>query len=174
MTPSSQPELILSGGAIRVFGDIGQQLPSRPTWNDATGWKGKYVNIPIPGEVVAESFLGDQYLVVDLLVARWDPESGDTEPTGLSLDDWIARMREDASTEVPVWLLSEFERSNGSLAVTEHLAPRLPFILGGEFEVDNLYAADAVKDLEWRAQLAVQLRDLPDGAEVKLHVRWEA
>jgi hypothetical protein len=53
------------------------------------------------------------------------------------------------------------------------LAPKVPFVLGGEFELGNMYAADAGSDLAWRAQLAQQIRDLPDGAEVTLHVRWE-
>ena len=171
----SERELILGGGAIRVFGDVGEQLPSRGDWNDPTGWKSKYVapGIAVPGAIIAEGFLGDQYAVVDALVVRWDPETGETESTGMSADSWYAQMREDASSLELVWLLEEWERSNGPLPVTQHLAPKLFFVLGGAFEVDNLYAADAESDLASRAQLARQIRDLPDGAEVKLNVQWE-
>ena len=169
----SQPELILGGGAIRVFGDIGERLPARAQWNDPAGWKSNYGDIPIPGEVLAEGFLGDQYLLVDRLVVRWDPETGETEPTGMRLDEWIQAMREDASSQEPVWLLEAWEESNGPLPVTQHLAPKQPFVLGGAFEVDNLFATDANSDFAWRGQLALQIGDLPDGAEVKLHVRWE-
>ena len=68
----SEPELILGGGAIRVFGDVAERLPSRGDWNDPTHWKGNYADagIPVPGEVIAESFLGDQYVIVDSLVVR--------------------------------------------------------------------------------------------------------
>ena len=171
----SPAELILGGGAIRVFGDVGEQLPSRRDWNDPTGWKSKYAaaGIAVPGEIIAEGFLGDQYAVVDSLVVRWDPETGETESTDIPADAWIAGVREDASSQEPVWLLEEWERSNGPLSVTKHLAPKLFFVLGGEFEVENLYSADAASDLAWRAQLAHQIRDLPDGAEVKLHVRLD-
>ena len=106
-------------------------------------------------------------------MVRWDPETGDTEPTGVPTEDWVAQIRADASTQEPVWLLEEWEQSNAPLLVTQHLAPKHPFVLGGAFEVENLFATDALSDLAWRAQLAIQLRDLPDGAEVKLAIRWE-
>jgi hypothetical protein len=174
LSSQGDPEQILGGGAVRVFGDVGEKLPSRAAWNDPIGWKREFGAILPAGEIFAESFLGDQYVVVEELVSRWDPETGEAEPTGLSLSAWIERVRSDAADQQPVWLLEAWEQANGGLPVTHHLAPKVPFVLGGEFEVDNLCSVDAASDLAWRAQLALQIRDLPDGAEVKLHVRWEA
>ncbi len=166
-------EQILGAGAIRVFGDLGEYLPSRSVWNEASGWKRHYTDVPVPDVVIAESFLGEQYAVVDSVVVRWDPETGETESKGLSEGGWIAAMEDDPSVDAPVWLLQAWELANGALPLTQHLAPKVPFVLGGEFELGNMYAADAGSDLAWRAQLAQQIRDLPDGAEVTLHVRWE-
>jgi hypothetical protein len=42
--------------------------------------------------------------------------------------------------------------------------------LGGEFAVENLYAADALELMRFRGLLARQIRDLPDGAHVTLKV----
>ena len=86
---------------------------------------------------------------------------------------WIAAAREDPSSQVPTWLLEDWERANGPLAVSEHLAPKHPFVLGGEYKVENLYAVEAESDFAFRSQLAQQIRDLPDGAEVKLRVTWD-
>jgi hypothetical protein len=50
------------------------------------------------------------------------------------------------------------------------LIPKVPFVLGGEYSVDNLYDADAVSALLYRGDVAAQIRHLPDGATVKLRV----
>jgi hypothetical protein len=44
----------------------------------------------------------------------------------------------------------------------------VPFVLGGEFVLDNMYMADAVEGMRFRADIARQIKDLPDGAEIKL------
>lgn len=43
-------------------------------------------------------------------------------------------------------------------------------MLGGEFVLDNLYLADAVEGMKLRADIASQIRDLPDGAQIKFSV----
>ena len=41
---------------------------------------------------------------------------------------------------------------------------------GGEFALANLYPADAVKAMQYRGDLAVHLRDVPDGGQIELKV----
>jgi hypothetical protein len=43
-------------------------------------------------------------------------------------------------------------------------------VLGGGYEVANLYAHDATRGMQLRGELAVQLRDLPEGANVRLTI----
>lgn len=59
---------------------------------------------------------------------------------------------------------------HGVLVEGQRLVPKLPFVAGGEFEVDNLYAADAVEGMRARGNLAVQIRDLPDGAQISYRI----
>jgi hypothetical protein len=40
-------------------------------------------------------------------------------------------------------------------------------VTGGAFEIDNLCSADAVEGMRARGSLAVQIRDLPDGAKIR-------
>jgi hypothetical protein len=46
------------------------------------------------------------------------------------------------------------------------LVPKIPFVLGGEFGVDNVFALEATKGMRLRGELAVQIRDLPNGTKI--------
>ena len=69
-------------------------------------------------------------------------DTGDSESLGLGWDDSLALVQSDPDELVPVWLLRDWESRNRALLPTEHLAPKQPFILGGEYTVANLAAAD--------------------------------
>lgn len=42
-----------------------------------------------------------------------------------------------------------------------------PFVMGGDFSLDNLYVADAVEGMRLRADIADKIKNLPDGTQVK-------
>jgi hypothetical protein len=50
------------------------------------------------------------------------------------------------------------------------LMPQIPFVLGGRFSLSNLFALDAVRAMKTYANLALQIKDLPDGATVNFRV----
>lgn len=56
------------------------------------------------------------------------------------------------------------------MPIGSRLLPKQLFVLGGSFDVDNLYALDAVKGMQLRAEIARQIRDLPDGTSVTLRL----
>jgi hypothetical protein len=50
------------------------------------------------------------------------------------------------------------------------LVPKVPFVLGGEIEPGNVYSLNAKEGMRVRGELAVQIRDLPDGARVHYRI----
>ena len=50
------------------------------------------------------------------------------------------------------------------------LVPVTPFALGGEFNLQNLQALDAVKGMQLRADIWRQTRHLPDGTKVQFKI----
>lgn len=64
----------------------------------------------------------------------------------------------------------EWQSRYGVLAENTRLTPKIPFVLGGEFSIDNLYMLDSVKSMRLRADLALQLLNLPDGASVRYKI----
>jgi hypothetical protein len=47
------------------------------------------------------------------------------------------------------------------------------FITGGSFTVDNLASIDAAVGMRFRGEIAVQIKDLPDGATIDLQFTEE-
>lgn len=66
--------------------------------------------------------------------------------------------------------MHKWQATNGRVLEGQRLAPAIPFILGGEFSVDNLRAQQSVTAMRYRGSIAVQIRDLPDGGTVKLGI----
>ncbi len=166
-------EELFDGQAIRVFGTTPHFLRSLAEWNEPALWRAEYDGLADGPEFLAETFLGEQFRLVDQQIVRWNLVTGETESTSRSWDEWLDFVRGDPGSEVPRWLLHDWESVNRPLEPFEHLAAKRPFVLGGKYDVDNLYATDSVANLRWNAQLARQMRDIPDGAEVRVSIRWE-
>jgi hypothetical protein len=56
------------------------------------------------------------------------------------------------------------------ISVMMRLVPRIPFVLRGKFSVQNLHALDSVVAMRMRGSVAVQVKDLPDGAKVRFKI----
>lgn len=69
-----------------------------------------------------------------------------------------------------IGLKQEFEKKNNTTLGFHRLVPIKPFAIGGEFEVENLYALDFFKTLSYNCNLAKQFRSIPDGEYVKIVV----
>ena len=107
----------------------------------------------------------------DGTIFRLDPESGAFEARWSSLDSWCDWL------EVQGWIegevLTEWEAMNGPIGMAERLLPRVPFVLGGVADVDNLVAAPWALALEEYRWLRGQLQAYPEGTRVRLH-GWSA
>ena len=163
-------EEVIAGGAIRVFGLTGTLLPSVSAWNDPDLWRAAFDGLADGTPFFAENFLGEQYRIVEGEVTRWDPDTCDHELCGADLDGWLARVRADPAGAAPLWMHEEWEATHGALSTQNHLAPRVPYVLGGEYSLDNVRDLDSVTDLRLRATLATRIRDLPDGASIEFDV----
>ena len=58
--------------------------------------------------------------------------------------------------------------ANGPILQGQRLAPAVPFVLGGSFEVGELRAKSDLELARFRADIFSQIKDLPDGATIKL------
>lgn len=138
-------------------------------WNENSLWRNRYKNLANDCVFFAEDVFGGQFCIKDSRVYTFDPETGFLEYLADGIDSWAQVLINDYEVLTGYPLAHQWQIKNGQIPAGKRLLPKLPFILGGEFEIDNLYLADAVKGMISRANIANQIKDLPDGAKIKFN-----
>lgn len=89
---------------------------------------------------------------------------------GNSFSDFILKLNDDSDyyTGLPYYL--KWIEQNSKLELNDRLCPKVPFVLGGEFEIDNFYSLDMEKNIEFNASIATQIINLPDGSPIKYKI----
>ncbi len=139
-------------------------------WNEKSLWRDWYKGLTDGLLFFAEDIFGGQFAIRGNEIISFDPESGEMEVLAASLEGWAAELLLNYPRLTGYPLAHSWQLLNGPVPHGKRLLPKIPFILGGKYEVDNLYAVDAVKGMRYRGELWEQLRDLPDGAQVRLKV----
>lgn len=141
-------------------------------WNMDVLWRNEFGSTADGLLFFAEDVFGEQFALSGGKVWRFNPESGEREAIAHSLDEWAGKILANYSLETGYQLAHEWQQEKGQLVEGHRLIPKVPFIMGGKYETDNLFALDAVKGMRYRADIWKQIKDLPDGATVQLKVLW--
>ena len=157
--------------ALHVF-PIGRSrdLQNLRAWNEQALWVSAYDGLADGLFFFAEDVFGGQFAIKDNEVWTFDPETGEKEAIASSLEGWAQALVEDYETLTGYPLAHEWQAKYGTIAPGDRLIPKVPFVLGGNFDIANLHALEATKGMLFRASIAVQIRDLPDGAQIHLKV----
>lgn len=139
-------------------------------WNDDSSWRKEYGDLVQGYLFFAEDIFGVQFALCNRGVRKFNPEFGEFEDFVSNLEEWAAKILEDYNYETGYQFAHDWQLQNGPLPTGKRLLPKIPFVLGGAYEVENLYAADPLKGMMFRADIWRQIRDLPDGSQVKLKV----
>ena len=139
-------------------------------WNSESLWRCDYGEITNGYIFFAEDIFGEQFAMSHDGIFRFSPETAEYELLAESLEGWAGIILNDYEVETGYELASQWQKQNRPLDLGQRLLPKTPFILGGEYEVSNLYALDAVLGMKLRADIWNQVKNLPDGAKVELKV----
>lgn len=155
---------------FRVFGSEGDELvPSVNQWN-ASPWKEDYGPQIAKVVFIGEDVFGDQYgyrFGETREFVKFFCEGGDVE----AIPDGINWFIEALLDPFGIGALDKFLISQShDLAMTpnadEHLAFKVPLIVGGKREVSNLVVESTAMHLGLLAQLTRRNRELPEGARI--------
>ena len=158
--------------ALHVFasGDQRAAGDSLEAWNAPTTWRAGYDGLADGFVFFAEDVFGSQFAIRNERVYVFDPETGSAEPMASSVEDWADQLLSDYEVLTGFPLAHRWQQANGPIPAGQRLVPKIPFVLGGDFEISNVYLVDAREGMRLRSELAVQIRDLPDGAQVQYRV----
>jgi hypothetical protein len=160
--------------AVHVFPWAAADVMDVCTWNATETWKAIYDGAADEYLFFAENGLGDQFGLHAEGIVRFNPETTEVEHVASSIEEW-AQLLLDDYRNLEHWqtawpLVHDWQVRNGPLPVGKHLIPIIPFILQGEFSVENLMAIDCVEGMRIRAGIWRQTRDLPSGTRVEIQV----
>jgi hypothetical protein len=140
-------------------------------WNSPTLWKDSYDQV-FDNNIVffAEDLFGGQFCIRAEAVWLFDPELGEYQRNADSLEAWATEIVDNPEIRTGFPLVLQWQVSHGALENGCRLVPKLPFFVGGKFEVENLYACQEVTGMRFRGAIAKQARDLPDGSQISFRV----
>jgi hypothetical protein len=158
---------------VRAFGSH-DSYPGLLEWNDLQGWRRHYPSVPRDVLFFAEDALAGQFGISPNGIGRLDPESGKYASHSSMLDEWASRVLENYNFETGWELAHKWQMAHRPLKLGERLVPKQPFVLGGEFESDNLLAVLAGEAMERFGRLYQAIRNTPDGQRVTLDFWFKA
>jgi hypothetical protein len=137
-------------------------------WNDESLWRNQYVEDLAGALFFAEDLFGGQFCIRDGEVWTFEPETGAFEQMSPTIGDWGLEILADSDLRTGRPLADEWRTKEHALQTGRRLLPKRPFVLEGKYEIDNLYSIGDVEGMRFRASIANQIRDVPDGSTVEI------
>jgi hypothetical protein len=161
--------------ALHVFplkSDITETM-TLEDWNSQTLWRSAYDDLTKGLLFFAEDVFGDQFCMssCQCSVLRFDAERGETAAMADSIEKWADAILSDYAVQTGWPLAKEWQEKNGALPLGARLQPKIPFVYGGEYALDNLWQGDAVEGMLFKGEIALKIRNLPPGTQIRFEVK---
>lgn len=140
------------------------------TWNSVSLWRSGYGELTQGLLFFAEDSFGHQFAIRDSSIVSFNPETAEATGLASSLEDWAERILDDYEALTGYPLVHQWQQRHGPIPRDHRLTPRLPFIVGGDYSLSNLYLARSVSLMRFNASLAQQIKNLPDGVPISLKI----
>jgi hypothetical protein len=138
----------------------------RDAWLGADAFHRLYPDVTADDVPFAEDSLGDQFLLRDDIVWRLFAETGEMESLEAPLDEFLESVQKDPVEELALHPLMQFQEDGGKLPPGKLLAAYPPFCSEESADGVSLAAVPSAERRRALADLARQIRELPDGGEL--------
>lgn len=157
--------------ALHVFpSNSCQQEIGLENWNESALWRSEYNGMADDCLFFAEDVFGGQFCIRGNKVYTFDPETAALHYLADDIEGWAKTIISDYELLTGYQLAHHWQKQHGQLLVGKRLLPKIPFVAGGGFELNNLYLGNAVEGMRFRAHIANQIKDLPDGSQIKINI----
>jgi len=157
--------------ALHVFPITEDSGSGLEGWNAEPLWRGEYGECTQGLLFFAEDIFQDQFCLREDGVFRFYAETGETALLAPSIEAWAELILDDYREQTGWPLAHDWQAANGPLPRGKRLIPKIPFVLSGEYALDNLWAGNPIEGLSFKASIYKTTRDLPDGTKLKLKVK---
>lgn len=140
-------------------------------WNKKMLWISYYEDMAMDALYFAEDIFGGQFCLRKDGVYYFDPETAEFNKQAATINDWCKLILSDYRIITGYPLAHSWQKINGFIPSGFRLVPKIPFIVGGAYDLDNLYLCCSYESLRTRADLALQIRDMPDGSNIQIVVK---
>lgn len=139
----------------------------------------EYVNALLKqeyGEIIngllafGEDVFGNQFCfdtINNNTIIFFDSETGEKTVIATGFINWVQVLQDRLEYYTGINILREWNL-NSPLEINQRLFPKKPFVMGGDFTVNNLYSAAFPSYIKAYANIARQIYNLPEGTPVKL------
>lgn len=115
---------------------------------------------------------GNPFAFNDDNVVFFNLESGEKEIIAKNFDNWIKELDDDIDYYTGKSLADKLnDYQNNELSKGKRLCPKYPFILGGEYNMNNLVLKDYLENISFNADIAKQVYSLPEGSQIKIKIK---
>ena len=153
--------------ALHVFSEQSSQPAiGMVDWNDSELWKKGYQGMADNLLCFAQDIFANQFCVRNDDIVVFHCESGSVEYFADSLDDWAQKILGDFEFLTGYTFARDWQKLHGRLPLPQRLCPNLPFMLGGEYDVENMRAIEAVTIMKIMSGYAVSTKRVPDGGKI--------
>lgn len=116
--------------------------------------------------VFGQDIFANQFAFTSKGIFSVNVETGDSEFLARDFKDWLELLSEDTEYLTGINFLRGWEAAHPHLQVDQRLCAKKPFVIGGEYSVENLYAQSFPKYMASNANIARQIYGKPDGTKV--------
>lgn len=137
--------------------------------NIGSNWKDLYGDEVKNSTSFGQDVFGCQFLVSPTSgYFKLDLETGQKEYLGETLEEFFSSILEDPECQTGYTLAYEWQNEHGALKKNHVLSPKIPFLMGGEYSVGNLFEVTTNGRIELASDIFSQTKDLSDGQQVQI------
>lgn len=131
-------------------------------WND---WLSEKVSAGL--FFFADNILGESFCFYEEKFWKYDFESGDLEYISDDFIEFVNKIVQDYNYYSAHSLAQQWQSIHGKIDFDSVLMPKIPFVLGGEYTLDNLYLVNIYDAIEFKIYLNRKIKNLEDGEKIK-------
>ncbi len=117
-----------------------------------------------------QDIFGNQFGFAPQGVVFFNIETGVTDFLAKSFNEWVNVIMGDLEYLTGRAFLTQWKQ-NKELLFDQRLCAKKPFVVGGEYKLENLYAQYFPTYISSNASIARQIYNLPEGTEIKLTIK---